>query len=109
MFGLVSFLFVSQLTSLSVREATIGVYRPAVAIVLLPVCRFAPFCLCAAVLIIARGRQAAVCFHMHIISQPAGLLMSAELSFVPRPVAALRSRAPPNHYYTSGKMLPAGA
>ncbi len=39
-------------------------------------------------------RQAPVCFCAHIISQPAGLLERAELSFEWRLVAALRGHAP---------------
>ncbi len=41
----------------------------------------------------------AACFRLCIISQPAGLLTCAGLSFARRPVAALCGSAPRRHYY----------
>ncbi len=48
---------------------------------------------------LCRDWQAAVCFRACVISQLAGLLERAELSFAWRPVAANAAVRPRNHYY----------
>ncbi len=81
------------------RGAAIDVHVPVAA---LRSCLYAAWFFSACALpsrLLHRDRQVAVCFCAHVISQPTGLLERAELSFVWRPVAALRGHVPPQYYY----------